>query len=58
MKTFKFIMVETRDVEVLYEVEADDLFEAEKLANRGETVSEKPIRVLAVNNRRIRSSWP
>jgi hypothetical protein len=53
MAEFKFSVIETRAVQMIYTVEAETEEEARELAGRGETVEESFVRDLSVNDRLV-----
>lgn len=53
MQRYEFIVIETRQTECRYVVEASDADTARAMAERGDTYSEDPYRDLGVTDRQV-----
>lgn len=53
MTKFTFAVTETRNVEMIYEVEADTIEEAREKAEDGDTVAETEVSVTGVSDRYV-----
>lgn len=53
MAAFKFHVIETRNVEMIYYVEADSLEEAREKAESGDTTREEEVQFTGVTDRLI-----